>query len=313
LVHCGGALFTGAGALAAASLLVPHGPVRNETVALAVALSGVGLGLALFAFPSRVRPWMMHTFMVIANMQIAVAMQFLGRGPMSVVATGFYIWAAIFAFCFFSWRAAAAHTAFMATMLAAALWALHEPAGPGIWLVSMGGAVGSGFVVGTLSRQLRRAAGTDGLTGLPNRWSWEEALDRELARSTRTDDPLCVASIDLDGFKALNDARGHQAGDLYLRELAAAWASAIRGNDLLARYGGDEFAVLLPSATRAQALAVIERMRAETPETDFSSGVAEWDRTERAELLLERADIAVYRAKAEGRNTTVVAGDATQP
>jgi diguanylate cyclase (GGDEF)-like protein len=230
---------------------------------------------------------------------------------MSVVAAAFYVWAAIFAFCFFSWRAAVAHTACMGAALAAALWALHEPAGPGIWLVAMGGAVGAGMAFGTLSRQLRRAAGTDGLTGLPNRWSWEEALDRELARSSRTGESLCVASIDLDGFKALNDARGHKAGDLYLRSLAASWASAIRGNDLLARYGGDEFAVLLPNATRVQALAVIERMRAETPDTNFSSGVAEWDRTEAAELLLERADIAVYRAKAEGRNMTVVASVAS--
>jgi diguanylate cyclase (GGDEF)-like protein len=313
LVHCGGALFTGAGTLAAGSLLVPHGSLRNGNAALAIALAGVAFGAFLLAFPSRVRPWMMHTFMVVANVQIAIAMQFLGRGPMSVVATGFYVWAAIFAFCFFSWRAAAAHTAFMGICLAAALVALHEPAGPGIWLIAMGGAAGSGFVVGVLSRQLRHAAGTDWLTGLPNRWSWEEALDREISRATRTGEPLCVASIDLDGFKALNDARGHQAGDLYLRSLAASWTNAIRGNDVLARYGGDEFAVLLPDATRDQALAVIERMRAETPDTGFCSGVAEWDRNEGVEPLLGRADIAVYRAKAEGRNTTVVAADTAQP
>ncbi len=299
-------LFVTGGLLAAGSLLVPHGPVRNEAVALIDALGGVAVGVGLYALSRHVRPWMLHAVTVLGNLQVAVGIQFLGRGPMSVTATGFYVWASVFAFYFFSWQAAVAHVAAMAVFLAGTLWALHEPAGPGIWLVAVGTAAVAGAVVGQLSGQLRLAAGTDGLTGLPNRWRWEEALDRELHRARRTGEPLCVASIDLDSFKALNDTRGHHAGDLYLRELAASWGSAIRGNDLLARYGGDEFAVLLPNAECAQALAVIERMRAAAPDCEFCSGVAEWDRTESAQVLLERADAAVYRAKAGGHNSTVV-------
>jgi diguanylate cyclase (GGDEF)-like protein len=308
----GALLFFTGGLVAAGSLAVPHGPVRNEGVALLDALGAVLLGPLLYAMAGRVRPWMLHALMVLGNLQVAVGMQFLGRGPMSVTATGFFVWTSVFAFYFFSWQAALAHLVVIASGLAITLWALHEPAGPGIWLVTMGTAGVAGAVVGALAGQLRLAARTDGLTGLPNRWHWDEALDRELHRAGRTGEPLCVASIDLDGFKALNDAKGHQAGDVFLRELARSWESAIRGNDLLARYGGDEFAVLLPDATRDQALVVVERMRAAAPDACFCSGVAEWDRREDAASLLARADGAVYRAKAGGRNRTVVDGEAAR-
>lgn len=277
-------------------------------MALADALAAMAVGVLLYFLGSRVHGWMLHALMLVGALQVAVGMQFLGRGPASVTATGFYVWVAIFAAHFFPWRATVAHLVAMAGFLAASLWALHEPAGPGIWLIAIGTAGVAAAVVGGLSHQLRLAAGSDGLTGLPNRWNWEDALERELHRARRTGGSFCVAAIDLDDFKSLNDTRGHQAGDLYLRELAAAWSGAIRGHDLLARYGGDEFALLLPDATREQALVIIERMRAVAPEATFCSGVAEWDRGESAKALLERADIAVYRAKAEGGNATIVAG-----
>jgi diguanylate cyclase (GGDEF)-like protein len=309
LVRWGAALFGAGGLLAAASLAVPHGPVRNPALGLADAGGAVGAGIALYVFTKRIQPWMVHVLMVMGNLQVAIGIHFLGRGPLSVTAPGFYVWTTVFAFYFFSWRAAALHLAAIGVFLAGTLYALHEPAGPGIWLVSMGTAGVAGVVVGALSRQLRLAAGTDGLTGLPNRWSWEDALERELFRARRAAEPLCVAAIDLDGFKALNDARGHQAGDAFLVQLAKAWSHAIRGNDLLCRYGGDEFALLLPSARRDQAGVVVARMRAATPKASFSAGLAEWDGAETAKALLERADIAAYRAKTTGGNTTVIAGD----
>jgi diguanylate cyclase (GGDEF)-like protein len=308
-VRWGGVLFGAGGVLAALSLAVPHGPVRWPGLGLIDAFAGIGFGALLFAVGRRIQPWMIHALMVIGNLQVAIGIQVLGRGPLSVTASGFYVWTTVFAFYFFSWRAAALHVATIGVFLAGTLFLLHEPAGPGIWLVSMGTAAVAGVVVGALSRQLRLTAGTDGLTGLPNRWSWEDALDRELVRAARTNDPVCVASIDLDGFKALNDERGHQAGDRFLRQLALAWSGAIRGNDLLARYGGDEFAVLLPQARQEQAVAVVDRMRDEAPEASFSAGVAEWDRVEAPDSLLGRADIAVYRAKTMGRDVTVVADD----
>ena len=301
-------LFVAGGVLALASLAVPHWPVEDEAAAALVAAAALPMGGLMYLFGRRFRPWMVHVVLVAAAVQIAVGTQFLGTGGAVISGGGLYVWLAIFAFYFLSWRAAAAHMAFVGLTYAVALAALDDPAGPAIWLVAMGTAAVAGVTVGALARQLRALAATDGLTGLPNRWSWEESLQRELARARRLRRPLCIATIDLDQFKALNDAHGHTAGDLHLRELAAAWTGTIRANDVLARYGGDEFALLLPDADRAQAVAVVERMRAIAP-GGFSTGLAEWDGTEDAASLLERADIAVYRAKESGRGHTVVAGD----
>ena len=99
------------------------------------------------------------------------------------------------------------------------------------------------------SRSLEESARTDDLTGLLNRRAWEEELPREMARARRSSDPLCVAMLDLDFFKAYNDERGHQAGDRLLKQSAAAWVTELRASDMLARYGGEEFTVVLPGAT----------------------------------------------------------------
>jgi diguanylate cyclase (GGDEF)-like protein len=157
--------------------------------------------------------------------------------------------------------------------------------------------------------QLEHLARTDGLTGLPNRRHWEQQLPRELARSWREEQPICVAMLDLDHFKHYNDLRGHQAGDRLLREAAAAWRAALRPYDVLARYGGEEFSVILPGCTIGDALALVERLRARTPDGEScSAGVAEWDGIEQAHALVGRADAALYRAKRAGRDRALSAG-----
>jgi diguanylate cyclase (GGDEF)-like protein len=159
-----------------------------------------------------------------------------------------------------------------------------------------------------LMRRLETAALTDQLTGLPNRRSWEETLDRELAGATRDGHPVCVAVLDLDGFKVYNDQHGHLAGDLVLAQTAEAWRAELRGGDVLARYGGDEFAALIPGRPIETALAVIERLRRATPQgSGCSAGVAVWDRKESATELFGRADAALYVAKESGRNQTAAA------
>ena len=154
---------------------------------------------------------------------------------------------------------------------------------------------------------LTRLALTDELTGLPNRRSWLEMLDRELARSTRGREPVCVAVLDLDNFKAFNDAHGHLAGDGLLRETAAAWQRELRLSDLLARYGGEEFAAVIPAWPLSTAVAVIERLRRATPRLTASAGVASWDGRESGTELFGRADAALYAAKQAGRDRTVAA------
>jgi diguanylate cyclase (GGDEF)-like protein len=159
-----------------------------------------------------------------------------------------------------------------------------------------------------LMRRLETAALTDQLTGLPNRRAWEETLDRELARAARDGHPVCVAVLDLDELKRYNDQRGHLAGDLLLTHAAEAWRAQLRGGDVLARYGGDEFAALIPGHPLETALAVIERLRRATPDgCGCSAGVAVWDGTESAIELFGRADAALYVAKGSGRNRIAAA------
>jgi diguanylate cyclase (GGDEF)-like protein len=154
--------------------------------------------------------------------------------------------------------------------------------------------------------QIARAqelARTDPLTGLPNRRVWNERIVQEFHRAERSKKPITIAMIDLDGFKAVNDKLGHVAGDGLLQEAAAAWQQLLRKTDLLARVGGDEFLLLFPECPADRAQTVLDRMRAAMPpEQSYSAGTATWDGAESALELLERADRALYEAKARARS-----------
>ena len=159
-----------------------------------------------------------------------------------------------------------------------------------------------------LMTQLEAAADTDELTGLPNRRGWNRELDIALSTADRRDAPLCVALIDVDFFKAVNDQLGHQAGDRLLKSAAAAWRSTLRPADVLARPGGDEFSLLLPDCDLDCAQTVLERLREATPAgSTCSIGVAEWEPGEAPEELITRADRALYGAKDGGRDRVVTA------
>jgi len=161
-----------------------------------------------------------------------------------------------------------------------------------------------------LLARLEEVARTDDLTGLLNRRGWEEQLPRELARSKRHKDPLCVAMLDLDFFKNYNDQRGHQAGDRLLKQSASAWARELRASDTLARYGGEEFSVALPGCRLENARDIVERLRAVMPgDQTVSAGVVCWNSRETVEELVGRADAALYEAKRMGRDCLVAAGD----
>ena len=156
--------------------------------------------------------------------------------------------------------------------------------------------------------QLQRQASTDALTLLPNRRTWDARLEAGLEWARGTGEVLTVGLIDLDGLKAINDAHGHSAGDLLLTRIARQWAPVLRRADLLARIGGDEFAMLLHGATEREAAEVIDRLRERTPVPyTCSAGVASWNGEESAAELMHRADEALYAAKREGRNRAVAA------
>ena len=169
-------------------------------------------------------------------------------------------------------------------------------------------------------------ARTDGLTGLRNRFSFEELAAREFGAAVRYQRALSIIIFDADNLKGINDSAGHAAGDQALVLIARAATQHTRDTDLAARYGGDEFVILLPETTSQQAVAVAERIRAgvgAVPVGDLadplpvmlSIGIAElrWQpMDESAEQVVQRADKALYEAKARGRNRTVVFESGTE-
>ncbi|MGY2401197.1 diguanylate cyclase [Pseudomonas sp. SDO5271_S396] len=159
----------------------------------------------------------------------------------------------------------------------------------------------------------RQKALIDPLTGLPNRAAWSERLDYEVNAWHQHGNSLSLAMLDLDHFKRINDGYGHLAGDKVLKIIANVLRKRLRSTDFIARFGGEEFVLLMPHSTLADALAVGEVLRAAIEACPFhfkgepvtitvSMGVAQFEPGERSELALKRADDALYRAKASGRN-----------
>lgn len=174
---------------------------------------------------------------------------------------------------------------------------------------------------------LERMATTDELTGLPNRRFFLDSMERELRKLSRTPSPqpLSLLVLDIDRFKAINDRHGHAAGDEVLRRLGRRLSQSVRATDLPSRYGGEEFAILLPATDSEGARFLAEKLRGEVEAMDvryegrripvtISLGIAAVDGTVRYEReveedLLRRADEAMYKAKSSGRNRVVVDTD----
>ncbi len=149
---------------------------------------------------------------------------------------------------------------------------------------------------------LHEAARVDGLTGATNRRGWEERISQVLTLARRPELSVAVAILDLDNFKNFNDSWGHQSGDKLLQETVAAWQGALREEDILARYGGDEFSLILPGCDLHGAAAVLERLLLLTPNGQSCSvGVAIWDGRESPDQLISRIDSALYEGKKHKR------------
>jgi diguanylate cyclase (GGDEF)-like protein len=167
-----------------------------------------------------------------------------------------------------------------------------------------------------------KAARTDQLTGLPNRRHILGLLDEALAANEGTRSGLCVAVIDIDHFKAINDAHGHEAGDAVLEHFARSCRAKVRIQDHLGRTGGEEFLLLLPEARLDTAVRIIDRIRDGFPAAvlghnglelpcTFSAGVTEALPDDDRSSILRRADRALYAAKEEGRNRTRIGSSST--
>ncbi len=159
--------------------------------------------------------------------------------------------------------------------------------------------------------EMRQQAETDELTGLMNRRRFRQKADQELRRAARNQHPMAIMMLDIDHFKRINDTFGHAVGDVVLRDVAKQLKQGRREQDILCRWGGEEFLILLPESNTEAAQALAERIRHAVETTSFdafskpvtiSIGIADVDVKQPLKVSTQRADQALYRAKEEGRN-----------
>jgi diguanylate cyclase (GGDEF)-like protein len=153
-------------------------------------------------------------------------------------------------------------------------------------------------------------ASADVLTGLANRRGFDEALDEHIRRP---EPRVSAALLDLDLFKQINDTAGHEAGDRLLRRVADSWRQALPTGAVLARHGGDEFALLAPGLSGPEALVVVRELCALVPDVSVSAGVAERLPGDTAAQLMRRADLALYGVKADGRGAAALHAETVSP
>ena len=165
-----------------------------------------------------------------------------------------------------------------------------------------------------LFEKIQRQATTDGLTGLVNHKTFYEVLEKELWRSRRYGGQISLIMVDIDNLKKVNDASGHRAGDKVIREISRRIKECIRQIDTAARYGGDEFAVILPNTSLSDAIVVAERMvdivarcpiswKKDQIPVSISVGLGQYDADTNPEDITSRSDQALYTAKQAGKNT----------
>jgi diguanylate cyclase (GGDEF)-like protein len=168
------------------------------------------------------------------------------------------------------------------------------------------------------SQKLRSLIMRDSLTGLLNHTAIKGQLEIELARAKRVSTPLAYAMLDLDHFKRVNDTYGHPTGDGVIKTLARLLLQRLRDTDIIGRYGGEEFAVILPEASAVSAKGILDEIRvgfsklpqqsgSEDFSTTFSAGIAAWPEFDDTIRLNDAADRALYQAKQKGRNNVVIA------
>ena len=317
-----GVLFIAGATLALVSVLLPHPPLRLGLLSAVTATAYV-VGAIVYRYADEVSDPLMNVVLFSAPVLIAGAV-YSAQVTGGVYGALFY-WVALFAGLFCTRRMAIAHVAWVMTVNAILLTQLDDPIGFSPitrWsLMAISVSVIAGVTSWIAADRNRidaerqglldaadALANTDALTGLPNRRAWDATITLAVEEAVAKSAPLCVALIDVDNLKLVNDRDGHAAGDLMLQEAAGTWQEALRDRDYIARYGGDEFAVLLNGCELDEAENVVERLRqAARPGQSYSAGAACWDGIESAAELIARADGSLYRAKAEGRNRLALA------
>jgi diguanylate cyclase (GGDEF)-like protein len=298
--------------------MAPADPARTVTAAA----GGFALTLVLALGGKAVPCWALQLFLACGT--VLIEWVIYGTGENASTYTIFYFWIAIYAFQFFTSWQAAGQVAFVFLSYGIILGLFADPTSPDVmrWALTTTALVVAGAMIGVLKNSnaslvadITEAARSDALTGLLNRRGFDERFAVELARARRQGERLSLLIGDLDRFKDLNDAWGHQEGDRVLSVVGGALAHNRRESDAAARIGGEEFAVLLPDTDEQGAYLAAERIRAEVQRAcadlpgslTISVGVATFPQHGReGDSLMRAADQAVYMAKQLGRDRTVL-------
>jgi diguanylate cyclase (GGDEF)-like protein len=305
------------------SLALPHPSDRDTAGLLAIAAVAYASSIAFLALYDRLPGWGFQVAPLWGTILISLGVYFGGSDAADAYAM-YYVWVAVAACYFLKPVIAAAHLVLASAAYGIVLLVAPETISiPALkWVLATGTLFVVGILITALRSQMERlmgqlaeAARTDALTGLANRRELEGRFAAELERSTRTGRPLSILVLDLDWFKEFNDRFGHSAGDGALLRLAEALRRATRTSDIVARLGGEEFAVLAPETDEEEGFLLAERLRAEVrtafarePENlTISCGLASFPLHGIASgELLHAADRALYEAKESGRNRSVV-------
>ena len=272
----------------------PASPARLNAV---VAVLSLLFSVTLWSSGHRPRRWLLHTNCLahLLTTSLLVAEAATGEGALSIAVT--YLLITWYSAAFFRRSILRGYVAVSATGLGLGLVANEVlVARFAAWLPMVVAAVVSSEVLSWLLARMRGMALTDPLTGVLNRAGFQQAAERMLAAQQRTGDPLTIAVIDLDEFKAVNDRDGHAAGDAWLARVAEEWREGVRTTDLVARHGGDEF-VLLLTADEPQADRLMRRLREESS-LGWSYGLSPVRSGGDLDACLRHADRRMYAAKA---------------
>jgi diguanylate cyclase (GGDEF)-like protein len=297
-----GAYYVMGGILGLLITAVAPGHDGNRPVVGSAAAIALLLGVSLLILGPRMPPVTHHGYVAIATVLVTVAVHWFPNTVGGISLAAFYVFIACDAAVFFAWQWVAAHV-----LLAVGLCLYAVPSRGLPWwsgMIPAGVTVGAGIVVGVLTR-VAADADIDVLTGLLNRRGFDRTLTVAIGQAARTGQGLALVLVDLDRFQKVNDHLGHRAGDAVLKRVADTWSKLLSSDQVLARYGGDAFALLLPGTTEQAAILLTEQLRASVT-TGCSAGVTSWQLGESASLLVSRADVGLYRAKQAGRNRTVL-------
>ena len=289
-------LFVGA---SLACLLGARFPLSPDTpVSLSYTCSAIAAALAaaLWLFGDDVGRLLLHGAVVLGVLGTSAIVATAATAQGATLTAFAYLLVAVYTAHFFSRREAWLHAGLVSVAYAIAVVVNDVPRTAATYVIVVGTTWAAVAVLSSQVSHMRIQADTDPLTRLLNRAGFRAAAEREHALAVRTGTPLALVLLDLDGFKTINDRAGHAAGDRLLAELALRWKSSLRTCDILGRHGGDEFVLLLPATTPAQAEVALDRLRASTP-VAFSAGTASWERDEGMEACLARADKELYVEK----------------